>query len=658
MKVSIWIFRFIAVLIPILFFVGLELTLKAVGFGKVTPLFIENPAAPHYLLPKPDVVQRYFSSDALAPNVTIEPNFFLKDKPQGALRLVVQGGSTAAGFPYGLSTSIAGMLDYRLKQSFPERHVEVINTALSAVNSYTLLDFAEEIIVQQPDAILIYAGHNEYLGLLGVGSNYTAANSRGATLLFLKLQEFRTFQLLQAAYDWLFQPEITQATQNSRTVMAKVAKHKNIPVGSPLFDAGVEQFRGNLALLLSKYQQAGIPVFISTIASNLKDQPPFESQPITADAIAEQFHSSEHHEWATLRQSLVASGLVAETDFNQAQQSATLLDKASMQTFIQQVNSGHFEGGDKQSFSIESLIWLSIMAELNSAHAHYWLGHIALDQGLVALAKTHLLAARQFDLLRFRAPVEMNATIRDLAKTYDAYLVDAELALEQAAPDGLIGRSLMIEHLHPTPQGYFEIADAFYQALVTSPVLMPVPNVISRQQAQADMPLLPAEVYWGEAKIAGLLADYPFTKTPQEVQLPPQKNVHDKIGFAAHQKQIGWLQLAQETLNVAKRSGDKSLFLTTTALIADALPYDSQKNFEAGVSFIQAKQAAKGIRFLQRVLIEDPNNINALLALAHAYAELNQLAKTMSYLQQVLAIDPQNATALQNLPGLKKALGQ
>ena len=52
------------------------------------------------------------------------------------------------------------MLEGRIRASQPTRYVEVINTAMSAVNSYTLLDFADEIIAQNPDAVLIYAGHN------------------------------------------------------------------------------------------------------------------------------------------------------------------------------------------------------------------------------------------------------------------------------------------------------------------------------------------------------------------------------------------------------------------------------------------------------------------------------------------------------------------
>ncbi len=171
-RLSFWL---IAIALPFLFFVGLEWALRVAGFGKSMPLFMENPNAPDYMLPTPDVVKRYFHDDDHAPHVTIETNFFKKQKSERGLRLFVQGGSTAAGFPYGYSTSIAGMLDYRLKQSFPDREIEVVNTALSAVNSYTILDFVDEIIEQQPDAVLIYAGHNEYLGILGVGSAYTAA---------------------------------------------------------------------------------------------------------------------------------------------------------------------------------------------------------------------------------------------------------------------------------------------------------------------------------------------------------------------------------------------------------------------------------------------------------------------------------------------------
>ena len=61
--------------------------------------------------------------------------------------------------------------------------------------------------------------------------------------------------------------------------MSKVARERSIPFGSELYQLGAEQFRGNLERLLRKYRAAGVPVFIGTLASNERDQPPFVSGP-------------------------------------------------------------------------------------------------------------------------------------------------------------------------------------------------------------------------------------------------------------------------------------------------------------------------------------------------------------------------------------------
>ncbi|WP_218310702.1 hypothetical protein [Alteromonas antoniana] len=113
-------FLLITLAIPVVFFILLEGGLRLAGFGGKAPLFIENPAHPDYLLPRPNILNRYFP-DGHAPRVTMETNFFLKEKPADGLRLIVQGGSTAAGFPYGLGASLAGMLDNRLRQTYPQR---------------------------------------------------------------------------------------------------------------------------------------------------------------------------------------------------------------------------------------------------------------------------------------------------------------------------------------------------------------------------------------------------------------------------------------------------------------------------------------------------------------------------------------------------------
>ncbi len=580
------VFQFIAICIPFAFFALLELGLRVIDYGQEIPLFMEYPNsgaanAPQYLLPRPDVIKRYFPEAAKPPSVTIETNFFLKDKPEDGLRIFVQGGSTAAGFPFGYGASIAGMLDYRLKQSFPERSVEVVNTALSAVNSYTILDFVDEIIAQQPDAVLIYAGHNEYLGILGVGSAYTAANSPTATLLYLKLKDSRIFQLLQNLYWQFAQPSGQENNQTSRTFMAKVAKHKNIAYGSDLYQAGLQQFQRNMSLVLDKYQAAGIPVFISSIASNLADQAPFSSEPA---------------------------------------QSGSKIPHTSANVFYQE-------------------------------------GKKLIAEGEYEQAKQALTKARDYDLLRFRAPSAINTIINELATSKSAYFVDANQQLVDAAKDTIIGNDLMLEHLHPTIDGYFIIADSFYKALQQSAVFGRFPEYIKTELAQQDLPVFDAEVYWGKAKIAGLMADYPFTKSPQKVQLPVAKTPSDRLGLAAYKKQIDWLTIAKENLGYGKRH-DQVLYVKSAKLLADAMPFDGNHNYRAGTALIKQKAFRQARRYLMRAIAVDNKNINYQLALSHSLLEQGKLEQALPWLESVRRIAPNNATVVDVLPKVQARLAQ
>ncbi|MGL1958059.1 MAG: hypothetical protein OCD00_12170 [Colwellia sp.] len=609
------IYQLIAIAIPFAFFALLEGGLRFFDYGRTVALFMENPAAPQYLLPRPDVVKRYFPKDSPVPSVTIETNFFLKEKPAptqngSAVRIFVQGGSTAAGFPFGYGASIAGMLDYRLKQTFPERSVEVINTALAAVNSYTILDFTDEIIAQQPDAVLIYAGHNEYLGILGVGSAYTAANSQAATLLYLKLKELRIFQLLQNAY-WQFTKVSTSdnaplANKQARTFMAKVAKHKNIPLGSDLYKQGLVQFETNISLVIAKYQAAGIPVLLSSVGSNLADQKPFSSQKLPtklAKVLTEKYTTTNMHE--------ISDDAVDEL--------------------------------------------LQIAKQNNSADLYYQAGKTFVEKEQYTQAKQAFILARDHDLLRFRAPSDMNQLIAELATKQQVYFVDANKALEQIAEHNIIGKSLMLEHLHPTIKGYFAIADSFYQVLKQTKILGDFPVTISAAQAQKDLPIFAAEIYWGKAKIAGLMADYPFTDKPEKVNLPAVNNWSDKLGLAAYKKQATWLTIATENLKHAKNK-NAVVYVKSAKLLADAMPFNAKHNYRAGVALIQFKQPEQAPRYLRRAIKYDSKNINSRLAISHAYIEQGKLSQALPYLESVLQLDPKNSTANNALPKIKAHL--
>ena len=88
----IWLFRAIALILPLLVLLLAELALRATGAGDNWPLFKVNPANPAYLVTETDIVKRYFANNTALPSVKMEPAFLLAEKPDNAIRLVVQGG--------------------------------------------------------------------------------------------------------------------------------------------------------------------------------------------------------------------------------------------------------------------------------------------------------------------------------------------------------------------------------------------------------------------------------------------------------------------------------------------------------------------------------------------------------------------------------------
>jgi len=575
-------FYVIALLIPVLFFLLFELALRAIGYGKTVPLFIDNPAHASYILPRPDIMRRYFPGNADLPSVTMEANFLLKEKPQNGYRIVVQGGSTAAGFPYGLGASIAGILDQRIRQSLAGKHVEVINTAMSAVNSYTLLDLADDVIQQRPDAVFIYAGHNEYLGILGVGSQYTAAGSGLTTRLFMRLKNWRIFQLLQHVIfalksgdssielakldDQRALPQImlqqnhtepqrqTQLKQqSSRTFMAKVAKHRNIATNSEMYQAGLDQFETNMTALLAKYKSARIPVYIATIASNLKDQKPFASALSTQNDI---------------------------TKIEQLKQQAASLSDAELRQAITQL-----------SLSIESA---------SSATLHFEFANIAYQNKQYEIAKTHFLAAKEHDLLRFRAPEAINTIIRKLALQNNyVHLVEAKNALEQRSEHALIGQKYMLEHLHPNLTGYYIIANSFYEAFEKSQIVSPFKR-ISIGSAWQQRLVLPQEEYFGYATILNLKSDYPFSAAPNIVKLPVPGDWQQELGKLLYEKRIDWLTMMTLSLAQYRQRDQLNMAQKTLQILADAMPHNGLYNLQIAEVMFKQKRFNEALHYFKR----------------------------------------------------------
>jgi lysophospholipase L1-like esterase len=284
-------FYAVMISLPILFFVILELSLRIIGYGlDYTQFKTISSYYPDKLFLNPDLPYKYFYNINQAPSTL--PDGFDKVKKDNAFRVFVMGGSSAAGWPYVPNASFSRQLKRRLELLYPDSNIEVINLGISAINTYTIRDFMPEVLEQSPDLILIYAGHNEYYGALGVGSTVSFGLPRSLVNTYIWLKEFKTTDLLQdiisSMYSLLETPEEIKMNNPSETLMSRMIGESTIPYQSELYFSGINQFEGNFIDILQMCKGANVNVIIGNLTANTLDLKPFVSVQLETFASAEE----------------------------------------------------------------------------------------------------------------------------------------------------------------------------------------------------------------------------------------------------------------------------------------------------------------------------------------------------------------------------------
>jgi tetratricopeptide (TPR) repeat protein len=271
-----WIFNFMIALIPVLFFVLLELVLRAFHYGDNFSLFLDHPDKmfKEYRIVNPDIGAKYFQHLKYT-----EParDIFLRKKPDNCFRIFVMGSSTVFGFPYENNLMFSRILQERLEDAYPEKMIEIINTSITAINTFTLLDFMPQILAEKPDAILIYAGHNEFYGAFGMGSSEAVSRNRALIRLHLVLMKSRVYQALRNIIGGFGKTFTREAAQSRGTLMSKVVKKADIVYNSRDYRKGIRYFEKNYGAMLRLANKHNVPVFASDLVSNLRDVKPFKS---------------------------------------------------------------------------------------------------------------------------------------------------------------------------------------------------------------------------------------------------------------------------------------------------------------------------------------------------------------------------------------------
>ncbi len=519
-----WLFRGIALALPLALLALLEGALRLAGYGHDLRLFVTDAEHPAYWVMNPYASRRYFTQAENAPVGNFEP--FLKRKAPGTFRVFVLGESTTIGYPYMHNGSFHRWLQYRLLHALPQRNVEVINLAMTAVNSYTALGFAEELVDYAPDAVLVYVGHNEYYGALGVGSTSRLGSRPG---LVRWLAQRRGLRLVQALGQGLAaaRAALGGARVDTRaTLMQRMAADQRIAYGSAAYAHGLRQFDDNLGRLCALLSSRRVPVFVSTLVGNEKDLPPFVSAPGPPAA---------------------------------------------------------------------------------SAAAQYRRAAASYRRGQFGAAQHQYAAAKELDLLRFRAPEAMNRIIRALPARYPGvFVVDAERRFRQQSPHGILGRELLLEHVHPTLHGYALLSDAFYQALQRQHLWAAPAHEMSFAELEQQMPVTAVDSLKGAYEVAVLRQGWPFA-APRAAALRPGPSVEEQLAGALLTKKLTWNEAMERLMNHYLRAKDARGALRVAEAVMLEYPYDPTfyryaANFSAAVS-----RPEQAVLYLQKAFQLQPS---------------------------------------------------
>lgn len=597
--------------IPVLFFVFLELGLRWGNYRGNLELFIYPEIfRGEYVLPNPGFTGRYFF--ATTTNPTPSNDTFLAVKPENGFRLFVIGGSSAAGYPYGYNGTFSRVVKDMLQDVMPGKVVEVVNVATAAINTYTLYDQVDEILEHNPDAIMIYSGHNEYYGALGVGSAERLGSNPAFVRFYLRLQRLRTFMLIRdglVRVTALFTPEPADAGERIRTLMERVVGERSIPLDSRLYERGKRQLESNLTAITRIFNAEDVPVFIGSLTSNLKDHPPFESVSIDNHPPADEVYArakaaynegrlDEALEWFIYAKDLDALRFRAPAAFNEiirdvAGRSGNYYVPVD-ETFLQSAENG--------------IIGFDLMLEhLHPNRRGYFLMGTAYFEAL----RSADFLGREADLSRLQ-PYEYYYERMNMSEFDERVAWHRVQTLTNSWP--------FVSEPNPAgyPRGYRlqGLADSLAFQVVNSPLRWDEAKVFLGERLRAE-----GRSEEALAEYFGLIRDQPANDSPYV--------------FAAR------IYLDRNDFQSARPLLEGALKLEESAYVTKML----------GAIEVDAGNLDRGIDLLERSLQMAPDDAQALFNLSGAYGLKGRHQEAMDLARRVERLNP-------NFPGLRAWMAQ
>lgn len=423
---KLWAFRLAAVLLGLSPFLICELVLIAsgwqavdaindpyVGFTSVRPLFERS-----------DDGREFRVASNRKPLFCDES--FLAEKPRNGFRVFCVGGSTVQGRPFAIETAFPKWMQFGLAAADATREYEVVNCGGVSYASYRLAPIVEELLDHQPDLIVIYTGHNEFL------EDRTYQSVQDTPQLIRDshgwLSTFKTYQWVRHLVVFR-ESEDRQQKKDSRAAFempTEVEARLDYQGGLALYHRDEQwhqdiayHFELNLRRMVRACKSANVPVLLVNPVSNLRDASPFKSEH-RAGMTQEQVDEFDSLLLSTQRES-VTTELELESD----------------------------------------AIALKAAVEIDPEHAmaQFKLGQTYLSQGKIELAKLHLEFAKEEDTCPLRILDSLRRVINDVIEQEDVSSFDANEFFIIKSPHGIVGDKWLVDHVHPSIAGHQQLAE-------------------------------------------------------------------------------------------------------------------------------------------------------------------------------------------------------
>lgn len=629
-----WLFRFlVAVVVPIVVVGGLELGLRVFGYGYPATFFLRTKVnGQDFNVPNDRFGYRFFPRAIARTPVALR---MAVKKPPGVYRVFLFGESAAQGDP-DPSFGAGRYLQALLRERFPGTDFEVVCVAMTAINSHAILPIARECARRDGDLWIVYMGNNEMVGPFGASTIFgQPAPAIPLVRAELAIKATRTGQL----FDNLLQRwRPAPSTPKIWGGMTMFTDHQ-LRYDDPNRIRASDNFAANLADILRAGQDAGVPIILSTVGSNLKDCAPF---------------ASLHKATLSQEQQNIWDGLYRQG--------------TNLQT------TGEFQAALRSFTQAEAI-------DPDYAELHFRIANCDLSLSNALPARHEFELARDDDALGFRADSKINQIIKDAGDRMagkGVYFVDANSMLAQHAPQNIPGGELFYDHVHLDFAGNYLLARAFAEQAIK---LLPEPIANNGKKDWASTEICDARLAvspWDRLRV--------WQDNLSRITGPPfseQLNQPSRIDFYKAKLQELSSQLNSSPPEQARalytnalaatpydtylvgnfgqflgQIGDLAEAVKEEEFLSQLLPQTPKPPCEAGLMLVRQGNPREAEKYLTQALAVNPEYVPALNQMAMILGNQQKTDAAVKYLTRAIQINPGYAEAYLNLGFLEHYEGK